>query len=99
MPARQGPVAGHTWVAPGCCLGPPCPHLLPLPLTLFSLLKKHGHKSLTRVFLCSCSRFSISLLSPLFLLRFGAFDFRYVTPLIIQVEFCLVEYFLSIFPS
>jgi hypothetical protein len=40
--------------------------------------------------------FSISLLSPSLLLRFGAFVLRYVTPLIVQLEFCLVEYFLSI---
>jgi hypothetical protein len=45
---------------------------------------------------CSCSRFLISLLSPSLLLRFGAFVLWYVTPSIIQVEFCLVEYFLSI---
>jgi hypothetical protein len=45
---------------------------------------------------CSFSRFSISLLSPSLLLRFGAFVLRYVTPSIVQVEFCLVEYFLSI---
>jgi hypothetical protein len=30
------------------------------------------------------------------LLRFGAFVLRYVTPPIVQVEFCLVKYFLSI---
>jgi hypothetical protein len=48
---------------------------------------------------CSCysySRFLISLLNPSLLLRFGAFVLRYVTPPIVQVEFCLVEYFLSI---
>jgi hypothetical protein len=45
---------------------------------------------------CSCSRFSISLLSLSLLLRFGAIVLRYVTPSIIQVEFCLVEYLLSI---
>jgi hypothetical protein len=47
-------------------------------------------------FCCSCSQFFISLLSPFLLLRFGAFVLRYVTPSIVQVEFCLVEYFLSI---
>jgi hypothetical protein len=40
--------------------------------------------------------FSISLLSPSLLLRFGAFVLQYVTPSIVQVEFCLVEYILSI---
>jgi hypothetical protein len=38
----------------------------------------------------------ISLLSPSLLPRFGAFVLRYVTPLIVQVEFYLVEYFFSI---
>jgi hypothetical protein len=38
----------------------------------------------------------ISLLNPSLLLKFGAFVLRYVTPPIVQVEFCLVEYFLSI---
>jgi hypothetical protein len=48
---------------------------------------------------CSCSSclwFSISLLIPSLLLRFGAFVLRYVTPPIVQVEFCLVKYLLSI---
>jgi hypothetical protein len=36
------------------------------------------------------------LLSPSLLLRFGAFVLRYVTPSIVQVEFCLVKYLLSI---
>jgi hypothetical protein len=40
--------------------------------------------------------FLISLLSPSLLLKFEAIVLWYVTPSIIQVEFCLVEYFLSI---
>jgi hypothetical protein len=43
-----------------------------------------------------CSRFLISLLNASLLLRFGAFVLWYVTPSIVQVEFCLVKYFLSI---
>jgi hypothetical protein len=35
--------------------------------------------------------FLISLLSPSFLLRFGAFVLRYVTPPLVQVEFLLVN--------
>jgi len=75
---------------------PLCPTLASLPPKLFSLPKK-----LTPAFSHShfCSRaqdFSIPLLSPDFCLKFGTFALRYVTPPIIQVEFCLVEYILNI---
>jgi hypothetical protein len=74
----------------------------PWPLTyLFipnssSLPKNHDTPAQTRVLAAHHLDFSISLLSPSFLLRFGVFVFQYVTPPIVQVEFCLVEYFLSI---
>src|SRR4051794_3513782 len=81
--ARRGAHLRRAWGLSG----PPGPPLLPLPLNIFSLPKKHGHKSLTHVFLYSCSQFSISLRSPSFQLIFGTFDLPYVTPPIIQVEF------------
>jgi hypothetical protein len=74
----------------------------PWPLTYlfipisFSLPKNHDTPAQTRVLAALHLDFSISLLSPSLLLRFGAIVFRYVTPSIVQVEFCLVEYFLSI---
>jgi hypothetical protein len=62
----------------------------------FSLPKNHDTPAQTRVLAALHLDFSISLLIPSLLLRFGAFVLRYVTPPIVQVEFCLVEYFLSI---
>ena len=73
--------------------GPPLTHLSPTP---FSLPTIHTTIAQTRVLAAHARDFSIYLLSPSLLLRFGAFVLRYVTPPIIQIEFCLVEYFLSI---
>jgi hypothetical protein len=50
----------------------------------------------TRVLAALHRDFSISLLSPSLLLKFGAIVLWYVTPPIVQVDFYLVEYFLSI---
>jgi hypothetical protein len=74
----------------------------PWPLTYlfvpisFSLPKNHDTPAQTRVLAAFHLDFLISLLSPSLLLRFRAFVLRYVTPSIVQVEFYLVEYFLSI---
>jgi hypothetical protein len=74
----------------------------PWPLTYlflpssFSLPKNNDTPAQTRVLAALHLNFSISLLSSSLLLRFGAFILWYVTPSIVQVEFCLVEYFLSI---
>jgi hypothetical protein len=74
----------------------------PWPLTYlflpssFSLPKNNDTPAQTRVLAALLLDFLISLLSPSLLLRFGAFVLWYVTPSIDQVEFCLVEYFLSI---
>jgi hypothetical protein len=65
------------------------PHFLLSP-------KISQHPSSNPCSCCSPSWFLISLLSPSLLLWFGAFILRYVTPSIVQIEFCLVEYFLSI---
>src|SRR4051794_26567160 len=83
---------GQTWGIPGPRPGviwPPMALLFLLFHSLLSLSRKtQTHISHLR-FRCSCSRFSISLLSPSFLLRFGVIDLWYVTPPIIQVEFFL----------
>jgi hypothetical protein len=74
----------------------------PWPLTYlftpnsFSLPKNHDTLAQTHVLAALHLDFSISLLSPSLLLKFGAFVLWYVTPPIVQVKFCLVEYFLSI---
>jgi hypothetical protein len=74
----------------------------PWPLTYlflpssFSLPKNNDTPAQTRVLAALHLDFLISLLSPSLLLRFGAFVLRYVTSSIVQVEFCLVKYFLSI---
>jgi hypothetical protein len=74
----------------------------PWPLTYlflpscFSLPKNNDTPAQTRALAALHLDFLISLLSPSLLLRFGAFVLRYVTPSIVQVEFCLVKYFLSI---
>jgi hypothetical protein len=74
----------------------------PWPLTYlflpssFSLPKNNDTPAQTRVLAALHLDFPISLLIPSLLLRFGAFVLWYVTPSIVQVEFCLVEYFLSI---
>ena len=90
-PARPGRGARHPGV-----WAPPCPTSLSLPPTLFSLPKKPAPAFSHSRFCSRAQDFSISLLSPDFCLKFGTFALRYVTPPIIQVEFCLVEYILNI---
>jgi hypothetical protein len=75
--------------------GPLVSHLS-LPPQLFLSPENNDTPAQTCVFTALHLDFLISLLSPILLLRFGAFVLRYVTPSIVQVEFCLVEYFLSI---
>ena len=89
--ARQGcgPRRGMVWAPPG----PPLTHL---PLISFSLPTKHTTIAQTRVLAALARDFSISLLSPSLLLKFGPFALRYVTPPFIQVELCLIVYVLSI---
>jgi hypothetical protein len=93
MVARPGPGRDVVWC------GAPWPST-DLSTNHFTLSPKisslHSSNPCSCYSCCSCSRFSISLLNPSLLLRFGAFVLRYVTPSIVQVEFCLVEYFLSI---
>ena len=88
--ARPSPGRAQAWC------GPPGPPLIPFPLSLFLSPQKHQPFLSNTSSCCYFSRISISLLSPSFLLKFGAFDLWYVTPPYIQVEFCLVKYFLSI---
>jgi hypothetical protein len=76
--------------------GPLASHLSLHPHLFLSLKKNRDTPAQTRVLAALHLDFSISLLSPSLLLRFGAFVPWYVTPPIVQVEFCLVEYFLSI---
>jgi hypothetical protein len=64
--------------------------------TSLSLPKNLNTPAQTHVLAALHLDFSISLLSPSLLLKFGAIVLWYVTPSIVQVEFCLVEYFLSI---
>jgi hypothetical protein len=89
---------GPALVAPTYGEGGPWPLAshLSLPPQLFLSSENNDTPAQTRVLAALHLDFSISLLSPSFLLRFGAFVVRYVTPSIVQVEFCLVEYFLSI---
>jgi hypothetical protein len=75
--------------------GPPGLSLISSSLAL-SLPKNNDTPAQTRVLATLPLDFSISLLSPSLLLRFGAFVLRYVTHSIVQVEFCLVKYILSI---
>jgi hypothetical protein len=87
---------GPALAAPTCCEGaPPSLSLISSSPTL-SLSRKQRHPAQTRVLAVLHLDFSISLFSPSFLLRFGAIVLRYVTPPLVQVEFCLVKYFLSI---
>jgi hypothetical protein len=89
--ARPKPGRAHLWWG-----GPPWPlTYLFIPIS-FSLPKNHDTPAQTRILAALHLDFSISLLNPLLLLRFGAFILRYVTPSIVQVEFYLVEYFLGI---
>jgi hypothetical protein len=69
---------------------------LSLPPQLFLSPENNDTPAQTRVLADLYLDILISLLSPPLFLRFGAFVLRYVTPPIVQVEFCLVEYFLSI---
>jgi hypothetical protein len=87
---------GSSLAAPTHGEGAPWPLTYLFILTSFSLLKYLNTPAQTRVLAALHRDFSISLLSLSLLLRFGAFVLRYVTPSIVQVEFCLVEYFLSI---
>jgi hypothetical protein len=87
---------GPSLAAPTHGEGAPWPLTYLFILTSFSLPKYLNTPAQTHVLAALHRDFSISLLSPSLLLRFGAFVLRYVTPSIVQVEFCLVEYFLSI---
>jgi hypothetical protein len=89
--ARPKPGRAHLW-----CGGPPWPLTYLFLPSSFSLPKNHDTPAQTRVLAALHLDFLISLLSPSLLLRFGAFVLWYVTPPIVQVEFFLVEYFLSI---
>ena len=75
---------------------PQVPPLILPPTTPCSTPRKKIPHSSSTEFCFILRDFSISLLSPLFLLKFGVFDPWYVTPPLIQVEFHLVEYILSI---
>ena len=81
---------------PALVWGPPGPPLTHLSLTPSSLLTKHTTIAQTRVLAALARNFSIYLLSPSLLLKFGSIALRYVTPPIIQIEFCLVAYIFSI---
>ena len=84
--ARPNPGHGQAWC------GAPSPPLTPLSLSLsLPLTQEILSSSSNTSFCCSSSRISISLLSPSFLLKFGAIVPWYVTPPYIQVEFCLVK--------
>jgi hypothetical protein len=87
---------GPSPAAPTYGEGPPWPLTYLFIRTSFSLPKNLNTPAQTRVLAALHRDFSISLLSPSLLLRFGAFVRRYVTPSLVQVEFVLVEYFLSI---
>jgi hypothetical protein len=88
--------ATQPWPRPPMVRGAPWPlTYLFLPIS-FSLPKNNDTPAQTHVLATLHLDFLISLLSPSLLLRFGALVLRYVTPPIVQVEFCLLEYFLSI---
>ena len=91
QPARPRRGARHPVV-----WAPPCPTYSSLPPILLSLPKKLEPVRSHSRFCPRAQDFLISLLSPDLCLKFGTFVLRYVTPLIIQIEFCLVEYILSI---
>jgi hypothetical protein len=90
----------HRWRGPALAAPPWCERAPPGPSLISSSpalsLSRMTHPAQTRVLAVLYLDFSISLLSPTFLLKFGAFVLRYVTPPLVQVEFLLVEYFLSI---
>jgi hypothetical protein len=93
-PHNQGGAA-QPWPRPPVVWGGLASHLS-LPPQLFLSPEDNDTPAQTRVLAALHLNFSISLLMPSLLLRFGAIVPRYVTPPIVQVEFCLVEYFLSI---
>jgi hypothetical protein len=77
-------------------VGPPGP-ITYSTSSLFLLLPDYSRFSVSNPSSCCQDRdFSISLLSPSFLLKFGAIVLRYVTPPLVQVEFHVVKYLLSI---
>jgi hypothetical protein len=98
-----------TWETPGGAAMPPhiqgaqpspdrahlASHLSLLP-QLFLSPENNDTPAQTRVLAALHLDFLISLLTPSFLLRFGAIVLWYVTPSLVQVEFLLVKYFLSI---
>jgi hypothetical protein len=82
--------------APACGVEPTWLHIPSPTYHSLPLHTKTRFLSLKPEFLLFLLEISISFLSPSLLLRFGAFDLRYVTPPCIQTKFCLVKYFLSI---
>jgi hypothetical protein len=76
--------------------GPPWPSTYLSTFISLSLPKYLSTPAQTRVLAAFHRDFFISLLSLSLVLKFGAIVLRYVTPSIVQVEFYLVEYFLSI---
>jgi hypothetical protein len=86
----------QAWSRHGMVRGAPWPLTYLFILTSLSLPKYLNTPAQTRVLAALHRDFLISLLSPSLVLKFGAIVLRYVTPPIVQVEFCLVEYFLSI---
>jgi hypothetical protein len=87
---------GPSLAAPWHGEGAPWPSTYLSTFISLSLPKYLNTPAQTRVLAALHRDFSISLLSPSLVLKFGAFVLRYVTLPIVQVEFCLVEYFLSI---
>jgi len=90
------PRRGGGQAAPCLVWGPPGPPLTHLSPTPFSLPTIHTTIAQTRVLAALARDFSIYLLSPSLLLKFGSIALRYVTPPIIQIEFCLVAYIFGI---
>jgi hypothetical protein len=87
---------GPSLAAPWHGEGAPWPSTYLATLTSLSLPKYLNTSAQTRVLAALHRDISISLLIPSLVLKFGAFVLRYVTPPIVQVEFCLVEYFFNI---
>jgi hypothetical protein len=85
--------AAQAWPRRGMVRGAPWPSTYLSTSTSLSLPKYLHTIVQTRVLAVLARDFLISLLSPSLLLIFGAFVLWYVTPSIVQVEFCLVEYF------
>ena len=91
---HQGAVKGRP--RPALVWGPPGPPITHPPPTPFSLPTKHTTIDQTCVLAALARDFLIYLLIPSLLLKFGPIVLRYVTPPIIQVEFCLAEYIFGI---